>query len=119
MNKNILHKILRFWWLLWYYLIAYHLPSSNIPIIGPFSRWFRSYVCRHLFNVGDNCNIQRNVYFGIGMSISIGNASGIGTNCQIYNTILNIGNNVMMGPDVMIMGGGHNYRLTDVPMAQQ
>lgn len=59
--------------------------------------------------MGHCCNIQRHVYLGTGSDISMGNYSALGENLKIHNTYLYIGNYVMMGPDVVIMGGGHVF----------
>lgn len=63
--------------------------------------------------MGHCCNIQRHVYLGTGSDISMGNYSALGENLKIHNTYLCIGDYVMMGPDVMIMGGGHVFEKTD------
>lgn len=53
-----------------------------------------------------------------GGGISIGDNSGLGVNCRIRGPLI-IGNDVMMGPDVVILGGGHNTSRTDIPMRLQ
>jgi maltose O-acetyltransferase len=54
----------------------------------------------------------------MGNGISIGNGSGLGVNCLVHGP-LEIGENVMMGPDVVILTHTHNYNRTDVPMCKQ
>ena len=53
-----------------------------------------------------------------GPETKIGNNSGIGINCEVYGPV-EIGENVMMGPEVVIYTSGHNYSRTDIPIMQQ
>lgn len=69
--------------------------------------------------MGAGCNIQRKAYIGTGSHISMGNHSSIGINFKCHHTVLSIGDYVMMGPDVMIMGGGHVFSRTEIPMIRQ
>lgn len=76
----------------------------------------RSYVGKHLFDrCGMNINIEKGADFGSGDGISIGNNSGLGINCKVRGP-LEIGDNVMMGPDVVIMTNSHNFERIDIPM---
>ena len=50
--------------------------------------------------------------------IVLGNGSGLGVNCLVHGPLV-IGNNVMMGPDVVILTHSHNIDRVDVPMGQQ
>lgn len=67
---------------------------------------------------GRNVNIERNADFGMGRGIIIGDNSGLGVNCSVRGP-LEIGANVMMGPDVIIMTNSHNTSRIDIPMNQQ
>lgn len=79
----------------------------------------RSSVGKHLFDsCGDNINIEKNANFGNGMGIVIGNNSGLGINCKVRGP-LTIGDDVMMGPDVMIFVSNHKTSCTDIPMRLQ
>ena len=112
--------LIRGGYLFLYYFIASNLPPSDFPYLGKLSRKIRYLICRHLFSkTGKGCNIQRKAYIGTGSCISMGNYSSIGKNFKCHNTILTIGDYVMMGPDVMIMGGGHIHSSIDIPMVQQ
>lgn len=103
-----------------YYLIARHLPNTTVPWIGKFCSKIRYIICKRLFKrCGKNVNICQNVYFGKGNNISIGNNSSLGPNMWIQNTILEIGNFVMTGQDILILGGGHNHSNIKIPMGQQ
>lgn len=54
----------------------------------------------------------------MGNEISIGCGSGLGVNCLVHGP-LSIGDNVMMGPDVVILTHTHNLDRIDIPMGQQ
>lgn len=103
-----------------YYCIAKNLPKSTFPIIGKFAKKFRYILCRTMFNhCGKNVNIENNAYIGNGKKISIDDNSGIGSRFFVQNTNLKIGKYVMMGEEIMIIGGGHNIDRIDIPMGKQ
>lgn len=106
--------------LVMYYMLAKYLPASNNSfVIFRFFKWFRQVSARGLFDhCGRNVNIERNADFGMGRGIIIGDNSGLGVNCSVRGP-LEIGANVMMGPDVIIMTNSHNTSRTDIPMNQQ
>ena len=54
----------------------------------------------------------------LGGGIIIGDGSGLGVNCLVHGP-LEIGNKVMMGPDVVILTHTHNIDRTDIPMGDQ
>lgn len=101
-------------------MFAKYLPPTNNRLI--FSKCIqviRRASARNLFDrCGENVNIERNADFGSGKGIVIGDNSGLGVNCSVRGP-LEIGANVMMGPDVIIMTSIHSTSLTDIPMNQQ
>lgn len=104
--------------LILYYLIAKHLPESDFPFFK-ISKRMREFLCRKIFKrCGENVNIEKGVFFGQGDEISLGDNSGIGINARISGPI-DIGANVMMGPDVIIYTKNHKYDNINVPMIQQ
>lgn len=103
-----------------YYSFAQHLPKSVVPFIGVVSKKIRYLLCKRIFSsCGEKCNIEKGAYFGNGRSVSIGNISGLGANFKMLNRTLNMGDYVMMGEDVLFLGGGHNFDRTDIPMGEQ
>lgn len=62
--------------------------------------------------------INRNIYFGKGQDVVIGDYSGIGANCVIPNNII-IGKYVMMGPDVYSLQPDHKTDDINTPMCFQ
>lgn len=115
-----MRKIFRGVYLLVYYIVAFNLPSLTIPFVGRIAGKFRTFLCRKLFHsFGDNSSIQKRVYIGSGSNISIGNGSNLGINFRVHNSYLVVGDYVMMGPDILVMGGGHVFSSLDRPMCRQ
>lgn len=103
-----------------YYCIAKKLPKSTFPLIGKFAKKFRYFLCRRMFKYcGKKVNIENGAYIGNGKKLSIDDYSGIGSHFFVQNTDLTIGKYVMMGEEVMIIGGGHNTKSIDIPMGIQ
>lgn len=110
MNKSAMsRKFMKLLCLILYYAIFKNLPSRNIPSSPVVI--VRALLCRFIFKeTGVKINIQKNVYFGKGNNISIGNHSGIGE-CSILgqDEEIKIGNNVLIGPHLMIFTQNHNF----------
>lgn len=104
--------------LMLYYFIARHLPTSDAPYsMG--AKWIRRFVCKRIFKkVGENINIEHGAFFASGRDIEIGDNSGLGLNCRVTGP-LTIGNDVMMGPDVMVFTQNHETSRLDIPMRLQ
>lgn len=99
-----------------YEVIGKHLPTSFSRIqIG--QKKFRAF-CTKLFvkKVGKNINVEKGAMFS--RFISIDDNSGIGIDAKIYGEV-EIGKNVMMGPDCVIYTRNHAYMSNDIPMNQQ
>lgn len=108
-----------FCYLLYYYVLQYLPKSSGVGFHKQLVRIIRSRTASFLFDkCGTNINIEKKAKFGTGKNISIGNNSGIGMNCQVKGPVI-IGDNVMMGPDCLILTSFHNIDRIDIPMNQQ
>lgn len=104
--------------LMLYYAIARHLPGSDM-IYSMGSKQIRRFLCRGIFDkTGKNINIEHGAFFGSGVGIEIGDNSGLGLNCRVSGP-LKIGNDVMIGPDVMIFTQNHRNDQLDIPMRLQ
>lgn len=105
--------------LILYYGFAKHLPNSYTPVIGKFCNKFRVFCVKRIFRrSGKIATICRGVYFGNGSGIEMGDGSGLGP----YNTIpsnIKIGNNVMLGPEVLILKKNHRFDIKGIPMGLQ
>ncbi|MBQ4159449.1 MAG: glycosyltransferase, partial [Clostridia bacterium] len=101
-----------------YYLFARHLPCSDLPYsLG--AKYLRRGLCKAMFKqMGKNVNIEHGAFFASGRDIEIGNNSGLGLNCRVAGP-LKIGNDVMMGPNVMIFTQNHETENIEKPMRLQ
>lgn len=99
-----------------YYGFAVHLPVSHKPY-ALFSRWLRYLLAKELLaSCGKNVNVEHGADFGLGRGLHVGDNSGLGVRCQIGQAI--IGNNVMMGPDVIFIHQNHRFSDVTLPMIE-
>lgn len=111
--------MIRKFFLILYYGLAYYLPDSYLPIVGPFSNFIRILCVKHIFKkCGIIRTINRKAYFGNGIDCEIGDFSSIGANCNIPNNTL-IGNNVLMAPDIHIVKNNHEFKDVTKPIGAQ
>ena len=111
--------MMRKFWLVLFYGFANHLPDSYTPVLGGVSNRICIFLCKRIFKeCGKVSTINRNIYFGNGKDIVIGDYSGIGANCSIPNDI-HIGKYVMMGPFLYCITFGHEVSDTSTPMCFQ
>lgn len=87
-----------------YLLTAAWLPQSSHSRIAKSLRRF--WAKRIANNLGENVNIERHAHFT--PELSIGNNSGIGIKCEMLGQVV-IGNDVMMGPEVVIYTINHRF----------
>lgn len=106
--------------------LGYYCFARFVPNILSFrcGQKTRAFFCSSLFKkTGRNINVETGAFFGTGEGISIGDNSGIGKNAYISNIggggELVIGDNVMMGPDVVILTKEHNHNDISIPMNLQ
>lgn len=93
-----------------YYILANKLPLGTR---------LRTYCCRRIFKfTGEEVTILKGVKFGSGLNIEIGDYSSLNRDCWIANDTV-IGEDVMMGPEIVILSGNHNFGRTDIPMREQ
>lgn len=105
---------------LFYYGFARKLPKSTFPMIGKFANRVRFWCCKHMFaKCGSFVNVEQGAYFGKGSDVSVGSCVGLGKNFTMHNCILTVDDYLMMGEDVLILGGGHGFDRTDIPMGKQ
>ena len=97
-----------------YKVTAQWLPISQRSSLAKKMRGF--FGKRIVTKFGTNVNIERNAVFS--PELEIGNNSGIGIDCEVYGPVT-IGNNVMMGPEVVIYTSGHKHDRIDIPMMEQ
>lgn len=111
---------MRKFYLILYYGFAQFLPKSTMPFLGKASKKFRRFLCYKLFaEVGGKLNVEQGAYFGNGKDIKVGNEVGLGKNFKMLNRTLQMGSYIMMGEDVLFLGGSHGHERADIPMGHQ
>ena len=114
-----MRRLLRLLGLAAYYGLFRFLPVSYTPVVGPACRFLRTRSARlALKRCAATANIESKARFGSGARLTVGHRSGVGVNAMITGTV-DIQDNVMMGPDVVIIR--HNHRSDDpsMPMIDQ
>ena len=102
-----------------YYGLARHLPKSTVPLFGKMALLLRRLCCKKMFaSCGDKLNVEQGAYFGNGKDINVGTLVGLGKNFTLHNCILTVDDYLMMGEDVMIIGGGHCFDDIGTPMGK-
>lgn len=103
-----MEKIIKIISILFYYLIFKHLPSTNNRYIR-FPKKLRYLAGKNVFDYcGKNVNIEKGVDFGTGKGIKIDDNSGLGVDAHVRGP-LEIGSDVMMGPEVIILTTNHEF----------
>ena len=99
-----------------YSIFAKYLPLSNSKFnVG--QKKIRYFFAKHFIeSIGNNVNIEKGAIFPY--SVKIGDNSGVGVRCEI-NGPVEIGNNVLMGPDVIIYTQNHAFAQKDVLIKDQ
>lgn len=103
-------------------LIAHRYVTSKLPASyepgGRIAARLRLATGRRVLkSCGEGSNIERGAFFPAGM-VSLGARSGIGIDAQIKGPVT-IGDDVMMGPEVVIFTTGHEFEDTTRPMREQ
>lgn len=99
--------------------VLYKTTAAWLPISqrSKLAKKLRAFWARKIIvSCGKSVNIERNATFT--PQLSIGNNSGVGINCEVYGPVT-IGDNVMMGPEVVIYTQNHSHSRVDIPMQQQ
>lgn len=114
--RKIKHTMKRKLFKIIYERFGRHLPLSNYHInIG--QKAIRYFLVKNFAEkVGIDVNIEKGASFP--KSISIGDRSGIGVRCEIYGKVT-IGDDVLMGPDVVIYTINHKFRSADKKISEQ
>lgn len=101
-------------WLLLYLVFAKWLPISYHFRSAKIIRAF--FGKRILKSFGNNINIERGAFFG--SQCTLGDNSSIGVNSEL-NGPVEIGNNVMMGPEVVVYTQNHEFKDRSRTMIEQ
>lgn len=100
-----------------YYLIISHLPHSRFSIA--FNKIRVWYLCRVLkiMEGGEKTYFEHNVFIGGRGKVRFGRSCQINQNAFIEEA--EIGNYVMIAPNVTIISSSHNHDRLDIPMIFQ
>jgi len=91
-----------------------------MPLLGRFIKKIKASVLHRIIpSISPTANIGVNVWLGKLDKIAIGDHSGLGNRFKMHNCYLTMGNDVMTGWDVQVVGGGHRTDSTDIPMVYQ
>lgn len=108
---KIIYKLL-------YYTLFQFWPMAPFPTYK-FGYKVRHFLAKRLLkNCSNGVIIKDRAYFGNGDRLSVGMNSQLGQNCRL-NGDIEIGDNVLMGPDVVMMATSHEYSNTEIPMMDQ
>lgn len=111
-------KIIRAICYIFYYCFARHLPGSGL-VYSFGAKHIRRFFARGMLKkCGRDVNIEHGAFFASGREIEIGDRSGLGLNCRVTGP-LTIGDDVMMGPNVMIFTQNHETSDLTRPMRLQ
>ena len=103
--------------LLIYYLLISKLPHSRYSkLFNRLRCWYVSDILKIMKNNPDNY-FESNIYIGGAESISIGRHCHINENVFIQGA--EIGNYVLIAPNVSILSGTHNYSDVTTPIVMQ
>jgi maltose O-acetyltransferase len=100
-----------------YYGFARFLPGLEFPL-GRLWRAIRAAcVAGFIRSAGEKVDVEPRVYLADGRYISIGDNCEVNAGAQIFGA--QIGNDVMIGPEAIILCRNHEFREPDVPMRVQ
>lgn len=113
--KELLRKLV----FVLYYGFLRFMPRTDRGVFQHTIRPARSWCGKFLFDYyGGNNTIEAGAYFGSGRKLRVGVNSGLGVNCQIQSPC-DIGDNVLMGPDVVILTLNHKHSDLSKPIGWQ
>ena len=104
--------------LILYYVFLSRIPMQPFPGFGvgyKTRRWVTKRLLRHC---GQRIVVKNRCYFGDGSRLSVGNDSQLGQNARLQGDIT-VGDDCVMGPDVVIMATSHGHDRTDIPIRLQ
>ncbi len=100
-----------------YYAVASRLPASEFPFGGVWRR-IRAACCRRfLAGAGEDINVEPRVYLASGRHVRLGSRSGFGRGSRIYAA--EVGRDVMIAPEVVMLARNHAWEDLERPIAEQ
>jgi len=105
-------------YLVLYYGFATHLPATDAPLGGISQRLRNALAQRLISNFGRSVRVNPKANFGSGHRIEVGNNCNLSTGLMVIGD-LKLGNDVMMGPEVVFISYNHEVSDLTVPMRAQ
>ncbi len=101
-----------------YYSLAQKLPQPPRPL-GTIGSRLRAFCAKRMLKqCGYGVRIGQGASFGSGARVSLGNNSSISNSAWLLGDV-QIGDNVMMAPEVIIITYGHGHKDLTKPMIEQ
>ena len=101
-----------------YYGIAYHLPSVDAPC-GRVFQYLRHFCASRLLkSCGRSVRVNPQADIGSGRRVSVGNNCNLAERLKVIGD-LTLGNDVMLGPEVVFISYNHAVDDLEVPMRAQ
>jgi maltose O-acetyltransferase len=110
--------LLRSIYLVLYYGVVTHLPVTDAPF-GRVFQWLRNALAKRLIaNFGRSVRVNQKANFGSGRRIEVGDNCNLPGGLKVIGD-LKLGNDVMMGPDVVFISYNHEASDLTLPMRAQ
>ncbi|MBT63400.1 MAG: acetyltransferase [Puniceicoccaceae bacterium] len=122
-NRTVLYRLRKFGllrsvYLFLYYAIASHLPTYDSPL-GPLCGKFRAFLAKRLISEsGEGLRVSSRVNFGSGKRVKLGDRCILSPGLTIIGDV-EIGDDLMIGPDVVMVSYNHAYSDPTVAMQFQ
>ena len=110
--------ISRTFYLALYYGLATHLPSVDAPL-GRYAQQIRNLCARKLLKAcGRSVRVNPGVRFGSGSRVEVGNNSNLSQRMRVIGDLV-LGNDVMLGPEIVFISYNHEFQDLEIPMRAQ
>jgi maltose O-acetyltransferase len=104
--------------IIFYYAFLSKLPSARFTsVFSNWRVWYFQKILKIMVKGGNPSMIGNNVYIAKGNKVTFGSGCRINENAHIEK--VNIGNDVLIAPNVSILSRMHEFSRTDIPMSLQ
>jgi maltose O-acetyltransferase len=101
-----------------YYGLATHMPATDAPF-GVISQRFRNFLASRLIaSFGRSVRVNPKANFGSGRRISVGDNCNLSSGMKVIGDLV-LGDDVMLGPEVVFISYNHEVSDLEVPMRAQ
>ncbi len=122
-NRSVIFRLRKFGilqslYLFTYYAVACHLPAYDSPL-GPVCGRLRAFLAKRLLAAsGKELRVSRKVNFASGLRLRVGDDCTLAQGLTVIGDVT-IGDDIMLGPDVVMISYNHKYDDTSTPMRLQ